>query len=206
MSGIPTVFLVDDDDAVIKSIGRLLRAGGLSVEAFVSSVEFLAQHDPSRPGCLLLDFSMPGLDGLEVQRRLAESGCDRPIVFLTGQGDVPVAVEALKGGAMDFLTKPVDGEALLGAVRAGLARDRRSRDASDALREHRARLVSLTPREREVMQLVVRGLLNKQIAFQLGTAEKTVKVHRGRVMQKMGAESLADLVRIAVSLGLVEPR
>lgn len=201
MNAAPVVFVVDDDAAVLKSVGRLLRSFGFSVQSFDSSVRFLESHDPRVPGCVLLDFGMPDLNGLEVQRRLAAKGSDRPVIFLTGQADIPITVEAMKGGAIDFLTKPVDEKALLGAVRTGLAKDEARREAAAGREEHRARLANLTAREREVMDLVVEGLLNKQIALELGIVEKTVKVHRARVMEKMGAESLAELVRIAGALG-----
>ncbi len=201
MSGSPVVFLVDDDVAVLKSVGRLLRANGFGVESFDSSIRFLERHDPLVPGCVLLDFGMPDLNGLEVQRRLKEKGVHRPVVFLTGQADIPITVEAMKGGAIDFLTKPVDEKALIAAVRAAMAKDETRREAAAEWSEHRERLATLTPREREVMDLVVEGLLNKQVALELGIVEKTVKVHRARVMEKMGVESLAELVRIAAALG-----
>lgn len=149
----------------------------------------------------MLDFGMPDFNGLEVQRRLKEKGVERPVVFLTGQADIPITVEAMKGGAIDFLTKPVDEKALIAAVKAAMAKDQTRREAAAEWSEHRARLASLTPREREVMDLVVEGLLNKQVALELGIVEKTVKVHRARVMEKMGVESLAELVRIAAALG-----
>ena len=205
MSEQPTVFLVDDDEAVLKSVGRLLRSNGVRVLPFGSSPDFLRSVAPSAPGCILLDFGMPECNGLEVQRRLAVSGCPQPVIFLTGQADIPITVEAMKGGAVDFLTKPVDEASLLNAVKTAFARDAALREAAAGLREYRDRLATLTPREREVMELVVEGLLNKQIGLELGTVEKTIKVHRARVMEKMGVESLAELVRIASALGIGEP-
>jgi FixJ family two-component response regulator len=194
---LPTVFLVDDEPEVLKAVARLLRAEGIPVSAFSSPREFLDQVDPDAPGCLVLDMSMPAISGLEVQRELETRGCRLPVVFLTGRADVPDTVRAMKGGASDFLTKPVEDEELLGAVRRAIEKDavlRRER-AEEAL--VRARLETLTPREREVLEHVVAGELNKQIAGRLGTVEKTIKVHRARVMEKMQASSLADLVRLA---------
>lgn len=205
MSEQPTVFLVDDDEAVLKSVGRLLRSHGVRVLAFNSSTEFLRAMSPATPGCVLLDFGMPDCNGLEVQRRLGLTERTQPVIFLTGQADIPITVEAMKGGALDFLTKPVDEAALLKAVKAAFLRDAVLREAAAGLREYRDRLATLTPREREVMELVVEGLLNKQIGLELGTVEKTIKVHRARVMEKMGVESLAELVRIAAALGIGEP-
>ena len=194
---LPTVFLVDDEPEVLKAVARLLRAEGIPVSAFSSPREFLDQVDPEAPGCLVLDLSMPAISGLEVQRELETRGCRLPVVFLTGRADVPDTVRAMKGGASDFLTKPVEDEELLGAVRRAIEKDavlRRER-AEEAL--VRARLETLTPREREVLEHVVAGELNKQVAGRLGTVEKTIKVHRARVMEKMQASSLADLVRLA---------
>ena len=194
---LPTVFLVDDEPEVLKAVARLLRAEGIPVSAFSSPREFLDQVDPDAPGCLVLDMSMPAISGLEVQRELETRGCRLPVVFLTGRADVPDTVRAMKGGASDFLTKPVEDEELLGAVRRAIEKDavlRRER-AEEAL--VRARLETLTPREREVLEHVVAGELNKQVAGRLGTVEKTIKVHRARVMEKMQASSLADLVRLA---------
>ena len=172
---------------------------------FPSPAAFLEQHDPATPGCLVLDVALPGLDGLELQQALAASGCARPIVFITGRGDIPTSVRAMKSGAVDFLTKPVDDEELLAAVRNAIEMDRRARVAQVELDALGQRLASLTPREREVLAHVVAGRLNKQIAADLGTVEKTIKVHRARVMEKMAARSLADLVRIAERLGIPPP-
>ena len=196
----PCVSIVDDDALVLRSLGRLLKSAGFAVRTFPSAHEFLAQHEPASPGCVVLDLAMPGLSGLEVQRRLASSANPGAVVFLSGQGDVTAGIEAMKAGAVDFLTKPIDREKLIAAVHAALNRDRDAR----AKREHRdsveARFASLTPREREVLAGVVAGRLNKQIAADLGTAEKTVKVHRARVMKKMQANSLVELVQLAAQL------
>jgi FixJ family two-component response regulator len=198
----PTVFVVDDDRSLRISTERLLRSLGFAVQTFASAREFLAHGRPDGPACLLLDVRMPGVSGLDLQRELAQSGVQIPIVFLTGHGDIPMTVRAMKAGAVEFLTKPVRKQALIDAIQAAIDRDRVShaerRDAL-ALRE---RYEQLTPREREVMALVVAGLLNKQIAHELATAERTIKFHRAHIMQKMGAESLAALVRMADQLGL----
>jgi len=198
----PTVFLVDDDPGVLRALTRLLRAAGRQVRAFGSSQDFLAAHDPAMPGCVVLDLSMPGLSGLELQTALEESGCRRPIIFVSGHGDIPSSVRAMKAGAVDFLTKPVCAEDLLAAVERAIRQDdlmRRSRAELQVIGE---RLNTLTPREREVLQHVVAGQLNKQIAADLGTVEKTIKVHRSRVMGKMGVRSVADLVRLAERMGI----
>ena len=192
-----TVYLVDDEPAVLKSLSRLLRSEGFAVAAFGSPAELLERLDPSARGCFVLDLAMPGLDGLSLQKTLSDRGSELPILFLTGRGDIGKSVEAMKSGALDFLTKPVDGERLLEAVRAALERDRARRQIREEVAEIRRRLAELTPREREVMEGVVAGRLNKQIAASLGTALKTVKIHRGRMMEKMGARSVADLVHQA---------
>jgi FixJ family two-component response regulator len=194
---IPTVFLVDDEPSVLRSLSRLLRAAGHQVRAFPSSQEFLADHDLAVPGCVVLDLAMPDLNGLELQNALAASGSQRPIVFISGHGDISSSVQAMKAGAVDFLTKPVDEDELLTAVRRAIEKDRQIREAWAELQAIGARLATLTPREREVFQHVVAGRLNKQIAADLGTVEKTIKVHRSRMMEKMGVRSLADLVRMA---------
>jgi FixJ family two-component response regulator len=196
-----TVFLVDDDPGILRALTRLLRAGGHHVSAFRSPSDFLAKHDATVPGCIVLDLAMPGLNGLELQTALASAGCSRPIVFISGHGDVPSSVQAMKAGAVDFLTKPVSDEKLLAAIQRAMEHDRLTRRARAELQAIEERLDSLTPREREVFRHVVAGQLNKQIAADLGTVEKTVKVHRSRVMGKMGVHSLADLVRMAERIG-----
>jgi FixJ family two-component response regulator len=189
-----TIWLVDDDPAVLRALQRLIEAEGFATRAFPDAASFLAAHDLTGPGCAVIDLGLPGLDGLALQDRLVEAGAPCPVIFLTGQGSIPAAVQAMRGGAVDFLTKPVDGTALFAAIRLGLARDADQRARRAADQDLRARLDSLTPREREVMAEVVSGLLNKQIAGRLGAAEKTIKVHRSRVMHKMGVRSVAELV------------
>jgi FixJ family two-component response regulator len=198
----PTVFLVDDEALVRKAVGRLLRAEGFEVAAFASPVEFLAAHDPTEPGCVVLDMAMPGINGLELQQTLVARGSALPIIFLTGRADVPACVQAMKRGAADFLTKPVKDTDLLAAIRRALEHDRNARQTRSELEDIRARVASLTPREREVLKQVVTGQLNKQIASNLGTVEKTIKVHRGRVMEKMRVASVAELVRLVERCGL----
>lgn len=196
------VYVVDDDPGVLRALARLLQSAGHAVAAYPSPVEFLDRYDAAAPGCLVLDVAMPGLDGLAVQRRLKENDTTLAIVFVSGHGDIPCSVQAMKAGAVDFLTKPFDDVALLGAVEAGLQRSRLAcRDAFER-RVLRERLALLTAREREVLNHVVSGRLNKLIASDLGAAEKTIKVHRARVMQKMGATSLAELVRMAERAGI----
>lgn len=191
-----TVFLVDDEGAVRKAVSRLLRAEGLMVRDFASAEEFLAAFQGCEPGCVVLDMAMPGRNGLDVQQALLSRECGIPIIFLTGRADVPMCAQALKRGAVDFLTKPVNDTDLMASVRFALERDRLAR-LDDARRNGvLARLGALTPRECEVLDLVVKGRLNKQIAAELGAAEKTIKVHRGRVMEKMKAGSVAELVRM----------
>lgn len=201
----PIVYLVDDEPAVARALARLLRFSGFSTCTYNSPEEFLAEHDPGKPGCIVLDLSMPGMSGLALQKVLVERAMgapSQPVVFLTGRADVSSSVEAMKSGAVDFLTKPVDDRTLIEAVRGAIERDERTRRERRANRESIERLATLTPREREVLAHVATGKLNKQIAFELGTTEKTIKVHRARVMTKMGAESLADLVRIADRCGV----
>ena len=197
-----TVFVVDDDPAILKSVSRLLRSAHLNARTFTSPAEFLDGFDASSSGCLVLDLSMPGLDGLELQQALTARGNQLPVLFVTGRGDIGKSVRAMKHGAEDFLTKPVDEADLLRAVRQALARNRSERNERAELDELRRRLASLTPREREVLEGVVAGQLNKQVAGSLGAALKTIKVHRGRMMEKMGAKSLAELVRMADRLGV----
>jgi FixJ family two-component response regulator len=192
-----TVYLVDDDAGVLKALSRLLRAKGYEVKSYVSPQEFLEQHDPAVSGCAVLDVSMPGLDGLELQRALTAGGSHRPIVFITGKGDVPTSVRAMKAGAIDFLTKPTKDTDLLEAIRRAEERDAEARRRLSELEVVQAKLRTLTPREREVLTHVVAGRLNKQIAADLGTVEKTIKVHRSRMMGKLGLRTVADLVRMA---------
>lgn len=199
----PTVFLVDDDASVLRAVERVIDTAGLRVESYSSPHALLAAYDPDAPGCLVLDVAMPGMNGLELQRLLAEQSCTLPVVFLTGAGSIAMSVEAMKGGATDFLTKPVHDEDLLAAIRRAFETDRRARLEKAALTVIRQRLATLTRREHEVLVQVVRGRLNKQIAYDLGTVEKTIKVHRARVMEKMQVQSLADLVRIVERAGVL---
>ena len=198
----PTVFIVDDDPAVLKSLSRLLRASQVNVVTFGSPQEFLERYDPHTPGCLVLDVAMPGLNGLELQEALRVKGSAIPIIFLTGHGDIPKSVQAMKGGALDFMTKPVQDKDLLKAVEAALEKDRIEHQSRAELDDIHERLATLTPREREVLIHVVSGQLNKQIAYDLGTVEKTIKVHRARVMEKMKVGSVAELVRLTERAGI----
>ena len=197
-----TVFVVDDDAAVRRSLERLIRTVGLDVETFPTAQEFLERGPLDGPGCLVLDVRMPGLSGLDLQAKLTDAGFRIPVVIMTGHGTIPMSVRAMKAGAVDFLQKPFDEQVLLDAVNQALERDRETRKTEAQRLEALRRMEALTPREREVFELVVRGLLNKQIAAELGAAEKTIKVHRARVMQKMEADSLADLVRMAERAGV----
>jgi FixJ family two-component response regulator len=192
-----TVFLVDDDARIIKALSRFLRLKRYEVQSFTSPQEFLAKHDAAIPGCAVLDVSMPGLDGLELQQALAAGGSQRPIIFITGQGDIPTTVRAMKAGAIDFLTKPVSNENLLKAIARAEEQDAKSRQTDAELAAIRAKIATLTPREHEVLKHVVAGRLNKQIAYDLGTVEKTIKFHRGALMKKLGVRTIADLVRMA---------
>jgi FixJ family two-component response regulator len=196
------VFVVDDDASMRHSTECLIRSIGLNALTFASADQFLKHKRPDTPACLLLDMRMPGLSGLDLQKELAQAGVDIPIIFITGHGDIPMTVQAMKAGAIEFLTKPYRDQDLVDAVRKGLKRDGVARTEQTKLRDLKRRFDSLTPREREVMTLVVSGLLNKQIAAQLGSTEQTVKFHRGHIMQKMQAVSLADLVRMSESLSI----
>ena len=196
------VFVIDDDASMRDAVSRLLNAVGLTVQTFASAREFLAGKLPDVPGCAVLDVRLPGLSGLDLQREMVERGIHIPVIFITGHGDIPMSVQAMKAGAVEFLTKPFRDQDLLDAVRAGIQLDRQERKERAELAELRDGLRQLTPREREVMSLVVAGLLNKQIALRLGTSEKTIKIHRSHVMQKMRADSLADLVRMCQKLGI----
>ena len=200
----PTVVVVDDDPAIREALEGLIRSVGLQAKLLSSVPEFLRAGRPEGPTCLVLDVRLPGLSGLDFQRELAAANIHLPIIFITGHGDIPMTVQAMKGGAIEFLTKPFRHQDLLDAIQTGLARDRAWLENEKAISALRARFDTLTPREREVMALVVTGRLNKQIAFDIGVSEVTVKVHRGQVMRKMRASSLPDLARMADKLGLVQ--
>lgn len=198
----PVVFIVDDDISVRESLEALLSFEGWRPEAFGSAEEFLAREPADGPSCLILDVSLPKLNGLDLQKLIAADRCDMPIIFITGHGDIPMSVQAMKAGAVEFLTKPIDDTALLTAIRHSIERSAAEIRQAVELKELRARWDTLTPREREVIELVASGLLNKQVGLKLGISEITVKAHRGKAMLKMNADSLADMVRMAARLGL----
>jgi FixJ family two-component response regulator len=192
------IFLVDDDEGVLRALSRMLSTKGFEVQAFSSATEFLARHDRSVPGCAIFDVSMPDLDGIELQKALRARESERPVIFITGVGDIPTSVQAMKAGAIDFLTKPVKSQQLLAAVALAAEKEAKAIASRSELAVINDRLSSLTPREREVLTHVIAGRLNKQIAGDLGTSEKTIKLHRGRMMHKLGVRSVADLVRVPV--------
>ena len=200
------VIVVDDESAVRRSLENLIRSVGLRVEAFASAQEFLRSKRPDVPGCLVLDVRLPGLSGLDLQKRMAEAEIEIPIIFITGHADIPMTVRAMKAGAVEFLTKPFREQDLLDAIQQALERDSQAREQRAEIEGPRRRFALLTPREREVMALMVAGLLNKQIAGELGASETTVKIHRHHVMEKMGADSLVDLVRMADKLRTLTPK
>lgn len=200
-----TVFVVDDDSDVRRALARLLQSAAYDVHAFGSSAEFLAAHDPQRAGCVILDLALPDMDGLQLQASLAAAEYPRPVIFLSGNGSIATSVKAMRAGAVTFLTKPVEGNHLLAAVEEGLRLDSEARSRQALLREISSRIASLTPREHEVFTHVVAGRLNKQIAADLGTVVKTIKVHRARVMHKMRVRSVAQLARLAAMAGIEAP-
>lgn len=197
----PIVFIVDDDDSVRKALTRLIKSVDLNVETFASANDFLKRESHNGPACLVLDIRMPGLSGLDLQDELVAAGRTLPIIFISGHGNIPLSVRAMKAGAVDFIEKPFEDQTLLDAIHQSLKKDKQAKLKQAELREIQRRVDSLTPREREVFALVVSGKLNKQIAFDLGTSERTIKAHRARVMKKMQANSLAELIRLAEKLG-----
>jgi FixJ family two-component response regulator len=201
----PIVFVVDDDLSVRRSTERLIRSIGLEVQTFTSAREFLKSSRPKGPACLVLDVRMPGLSGMDLQRELARSEIHIPIIFITAHGDIPMSVRAMKAGAVEFLTKPFRSRSLLDAIRAAIDRDRAASNERSEIEALRQRYEQLTPREREVLVLVAAGLLNKQVAGELATTERTIKFHRAHIMQKTHAESVADLVRMVEKLGIPRP-
>lgn len=206
MAGEPRVLIVDDDPSARRGLTRLIRAAGMEAESFSSAVDLLASGLCDGPGCMVLDVRMPQMSGPELQEKLRQAECGMPIIFVSGHGDVPITAEAMKKGAVDFLTKPVDRDDLLAAVRASLARDAETRAKRAEVGSIQSRLETLTPREHDVLTHVIAGLLNKQIAAELGVSEDTVKSHRGRVMQKFGVVSVAELVRLCEQAGVAPVR
>ena len=202
----PVIAIVDDDPSVREGLHSLIKSAGWRAETFASAQEFLARRGADAPSCLILDLQLPGLSGLDLQKRMAEVNLEIPIVFLTGHGDIPASVQAMKAGAIEFLTKPVEEEDILRAIQEAVQRDRRMRRQHAEMHDLQSRYDTLTAREREVMQQVISGLLNKQVAAELKITEFTVKIHRAHVMQKMRADSLADLVRMAENLGIRSSR
>ena len=203
---LPIVFVVDDESAVGVSIERLLHSVGLEARHFTSASEFLRAKRPDAPGCIVLDVRLPDLSGLDLQQELAKANVDLPVIFVTGHADIPMTVRAMKAGAVEFLTKPFREQELLEAVQRAISRHRQTLDRRASMRVLQSRYELLTPREREVFPLVASGLLNKQVAAELNASEKTIKVHRGQLMQKMEAHSLSDLIRMAEQLGVLSPR
>jgi len=202
----PIVFVVDDDASVCKALDRLIRSVGLKAETFPSAKDFLRREPHNGPSCLVLDIRMPGLSGLDLQRELAAKDYSIPIIFITGHGDIPMSVQAMKAGAVDFLPKPFSDQELLDAIHGALEKDALAREERAELSKIQRRISSLTPREHEVFVRVVTGMLNKQIAWELGASEKTIKVHRARVMEKMGVQSVAELVHLAEKAGIPTPK
>jgi len=205
-AGDPIVLIVDDDPSMRRALTNLFQSVGLKVEAFSSAAEIMEAKPPAVPSCLVLDIRLPGSSGLDLQADLAKANIHTPIIFITGHGDIPMTVRAMKSGAVDFLTKPVRDQDMLDAVQAAIERDRRRRDAEKSISGVRSRFEGLTARERDVLALVASGLMNKQVAAELGLAEITVKIYRGQIMRKMGAKSLADLVRMTDALGIPRNR
>ena len=203
---LPIVFVIDDESAVGVSIKRLLHSVGLEARHFTSASEFLRAKRPDAPGCIVLDVRLPDLSGLDLQQELAKANVDLPVIFVTGHADIPMTVRAMKAGAVEFLTKPFREQELLEAVQRAISRHRQILDQRASMRVLQSRYELLTPREREVFPLVSSGLLNKQVAAELNASEKTIKVHRGQLMQKMEAHSLSDLIRMAEQLGVLSPR
>lgn len=202
----PIVYLVDDEPSVLKALGRLLRSAGFEAKAYANPADFLEEHDPRRPGCLVLDLAMPGITGLELQQKLATLGSMLPTIFLTGNGDVHSGVKAMKEGAVDFLTKPVSDDDLLAAINQAIEQNRNLRKLKAARAEIENRLSRLTPREREVLLHIISGKMNREVAVDLGTAEKTIKVHRARIMEKVEVTSVAELVRLTEQAGIAPAR